>query len=90
VSRLPDLDDFLDPTSLTSQQLYTLQSETWAQGADYMREYIINLIRDRVSKAKEYADNGQVTAMQRKVSYEDLEAISEAIIYDIEKETNEL
>jgi hypothetical protein len=51
-----------------------------------MREYIIKLIRDRVSKAKEYADNGQVTAMQRKVSYEDLEAISEAIIYGIEKD----
>ena len=86
MGRLLDLDDFLDPKSLTPQQLYRLQSETWAQGADYMREYIIKLIRDRVSKAKEYADNGQVTAMQRKVSYEDLEAISEAIIYGIEKD----
>ena len=44
VSRVPDLDDFLDPKSLTHQQLYALQSETWAQGADYERERIIKLL----------------------------------------------
>jgi hypothetical protein len=46
VSRLLDLDDFLDPKSLTPQQLYKLQSETWAQGAEYERERIISLIED--------------------------------------------
>jgi hypothetical protein len=46
VSRLLDLDDFLDPKSLTPQQLYKLQSETWAQGAEYERGRIISLIED--------------------------------------------
>jgi hypothetical protein len=46
VSRLLDLDDFLDPKSLTPQQLYKLQSDTWAQGAEYERERIISLIED--------------------------------------------
>ena len=59
----------------------------WNAGRKYERERILKLIRDRVAKAKEYADNGQVTAMQRPVSYEDLYAISEAIIYGIEKES---
>ena len=44
MNRLPDLDDFLDPKSLTPQQLYNLQSETWAQGAQAERERIINLL----------------------------------------------
>jgi hypothetical protein len=46
VGRLLDLDDFLDPKSLTPQQLYKLQSETWAQGADYERERIIAIVQD--------------------------------------------
>jgi hypothetical protein len=46
VSRLPDLDYFLDPKSLTPQQLYTLQSETWAQGAEAEQERIISLIEE--------------------------------------------
>ena len=44
VSRLLDLDDFLDPKSLTPQQLYKLQSDTWVQGAEYERERIIKLL----------------------------------------------
>lgn len=31
----------LDPKTLTPEQLYKLQSETWAQGAEYERERII-------------------------------------------------
>jgi hypothetical protein len=50
VSRLLDLDDFLDPKSLTPQQLYKLQSDTWAQGAQAERERIINLLRSQVTK----------------------------------------
>lgn len=46
MSRLLDLDDFLDPKSLTPQELYKLQSETWAQGAEYERERIIELLLD--------------------------------------------
>ena len=44
VSRLLDLDDFLDPKNLTPQQLYKLQSDTWVQGAEYERERIIKLL----------------------------------------------
>jgi hypothetical protein len=46
VSRLPDLDDFLDPKTLTPQGLYRLQSDTWAQGADYERERILKLLEN--------------------------------------------
>jgi hypothetical protein len=46
VSRLPDLDDFLDPKTLTPQGLYRLQSDTWAQGAEFERERIIKLLED--------------------------------------------
>jgi hypothetical protein len=51
------------------------------------RERIIKLIRDRVEGAKEYAKTGQIKAMQRDVTFEDLEAIAEAIIYGINKES---
>lgn len=51
------------------------------------RERIIKLIRDRVAGAKEYGKTGRITAMQRDVTFEDLEAISEAIIYGINKES---
>lgn len=44
MGRLSDLDEFLDPRSLTPQQLYKLQSETWVQGAEYERERIIELL----------------------------------------------
>ena len=44
VSRVPDIDEFLDPNSLTPQELYKLQSETWVQGAEYERERIIRLL----------------------------------------------
>jgi hypothetical protein len=44
VSRVPDIDEFLDPDSLTPQELYKLQSETWVQGAEYERERIIRLL----------------------------------------------
>jgi hypothetical protein len=53
---------------------------------NYFEGRIIKLIRDRVAGAKEYGQTGQITAMQRSVSFEDLEAISEAIIYGINKE----
>jgi hypothetical protein len=51
------------------------------------RERIIKLIRDRVAGAKEYGKTGRITAMQRDVVFEDLEAISEAIVYGINKES---
>lgn len=44
MSRLLDLDEFLDPKSLTPQELYKLQSDTWAQGADYERQRILRII----------------------------------------------
>lgn len=72
-------------------QDYTISDKKyWQAGRDYERERIVKLIRDRVSSAKEYSETGQITAMQKVVSYEDLEAISEAIVYGIEKEVNEL
>lgn len=46
MSRITDLDDYLDPKSLTSEELYTLQSETWADGVDYERERITKLLLD--------------------------------------------
>ncbi len=57
------------------------------QGVYSERERIIKLIRDRVAGAKEYGKTGRITAMQRDVTFEDLEAISEAIIYGINKES---
>jgi hypothetical protein len=48
MSRLLDLDDFLDPKSLTPQELYRLQSETWAQGVDYENERIVNLLESKL------------------------------------------
>ena len=44
MSRLLDLDDFLDPKNLTPQELYKLQSDTWAQGAEHERERILRII----------------------------------------------
>jgi len=38
------MSDLLDPATLTPESLYRLQSETWAQGADYERERIIRLL----------------------------------------------
>jgi hypothetical protein len=35
----------IDPKTLTTESLYKLQSETWAQGADYERERIIKLLK---------------------------------------------
>ena len=46
MSRVPDIDEFLDPKSLTPQELYTLQSETWADGVDYERDRITKLLLD--------------------------------------------
>jgi hypothetical protein len=40
----------LDPKTLTPEQLYRLQSETWAQGADYENKRIEALLRARVTK----------------------------------------
>jgi len=54
VGRLLDLDDFLDPKSLTPQQLYKLQSETWAQGADYERERILGLRKEIINCVVDY------------------------------------
>jgi hypothetical protein len=50
VSRVPDIDEFLDPKSLTPQELYKLQSETWEQGAEYERERILKIIDDYRNK----------------------------------------
>ena len=36
----------LDPKTLTPEQLYKLQSETWAQGAEYERERITELLEN--------------------------------------------
>lgn len=52
MGRLLDLDDFLDPKSLTPQELYKLQSDTWAQGAEYERERIIKLLEDPEVRTK--------------------------------------
>jgi hypothetical protein len=54
MSRIPDLDDFLDPKTLTPQGLYRLQSDTWAQGADQERERIIKLLENRIEGCKGY------------------------------------
>lgn len=34
----------LDPKTLTPEQLYSLQSETWAQGADYELKRILKVL----------------------------------------------
>ena len=38
------MSDLLDPATLTPESLYRLQSETWAQGAEYERERIFELL----------------------------------------------
>jgi hypothetical protein len=58
MGRLLDLDEFLDPKSLTPQELYTLQSETWVQGAEAERERIIELLEARSDCGIEHAYNG--------------------------------
>lgn len=55
MSRIPDLDEFLDPKGLTPQELYKLQSETWAQGAESERERIIKLLEDTDSVCSYWA-----------------------------------
>jgi hypothetical protein len=47
MSRIPDLDDFLDPKTLTPQGLYRLQSETWSQGAEAERERILKQLQEQ-------------------------------------------
>lgn len=34
----------LDPKTLTPEQLYSLQSETWTQGADYELERVLKVL----------------------------------------------
>jgi hypothetical protein len=70
-----------------AQQIVSAAAVGENKGAIAERERIIKLIRDRVAQAKEYGKTGRITAMQRNVTFEDLEAISEAIIYGIEKES---
>ena len=84
---LPLLDEDFDDDSFLDDDDMADYNLGYQAGAMEERDRILKLIRERVAKAKEYADNGQVTAMQRPVSYEDLYAISEAIIYGIEKES---
>lgn len=48
MSRLLDLDEFLDPKNLTPRDFYRMQSETWAQGADYERERILKMLEEWV------------------------------------------
>ena len=36
--------DMLDPAKLTPEQLYRLQSDTWAQGAKYEQDRIIEIL----------------------------------------------
>jgi hypothetical protein len=87
MGRLPDLDDFLDPKSLTPQELYKLQSDTWAQGVEYERDRIIKLLEDRLSQAKSF--EGDITAMQVIVDVEVLEVIVHAMIHAINQEQDE-
>jgi hypothetical protein len=42
--------DYLDPATLTAEQLYKLQSITWSQGAEHERERIVKMLEDRVSR----------------------------------------
>ena len=51
------MSDYLDPATLTPESLYRLQSDTWAQGADYERERIVNLIKQYKGKPDFTLDN---------------------------------
>jgi hypothetical protein len=42
----------LDPKTLTPEELYKLQSETWIQGADYERERITRVALDWISEMR--------------------------------------
>ena len=46
MGRIKDLDDFLDPKTLTPESLYKLQSDTWSQGAEYERERILKALAE--------------------------------------------
>jgi hypothetical protein len=78
--------DWLDDFQMMGAKLNEGEKSLMRFAINKEQERILKLIRDRVAKAKEYADNGQVTAMQRPVSWDDLYAISEAIIYGIKGE----
>lgn len=44
--------DMLDPKTLTPESLYRLQSETWAQGAQFEQERIMRVARDWISEMR--------------------------------------
>lgn len=65
MGRLLDLDDFLDPKSLTPQELYKLQSDTWVQGAEHEHERIIKLMEEAGLYDDELTPEEIVTAVKQ-------------------------
>lgn len=61
----------LDPKTLTPEQLYRLQSDTWAQGADYERERIIELLEEHTY----YGQDGWLELSDKALTRADLEAL---------------
>ena len=61
----------LDPKTLTPEQLYSLQSETWTQGADYERERIIKLLEEHTY----YGQDGWLEFSDKALTRADLEAL---------------
>ena len=43
-------DQFLDPKSLTPEELYSLQSETWSQGYEYAIAKAVAILEDGLSE----------------------------------------
>jgi hypothetical protein len=46
----------LDPRTLTPQEFYKLQSETWTQGAESERDQIIKLIENLAAEQQKVID----------------------------------
>ncbi len=76
LSKLKDLDDLADCIL-----------SVWDTAEAHTEQRIIKLLEDRLTGAKETKKlNGQITAMRVSVVYEQLEAITEAIIYAIKND----
>lgn len=43
-------DELLDPKSLTPEELYSLQSETWVQGYDHAIAKAVSILEDGLSE----------------------------------------
>jgi 3-hydroxyacyl-CoA dehydrogenase len=67
--------------------VWKISEDAFEDGRNKERERIINLLEKRLTKAKDTHEAfGQITAMRIPVEFDQLDAITEAIIYAIKEE----